>query len=123
MAVHDRCAAGKCLREPLPPPQRRAGVVDHPDPLTFDLDHASRREDGPQVRLVHVPCDALDRRELPERLVHGEGHEVAGVKNEVGLAEEPQALSRKPPRPPRHVGIGDDRDVQSQDTPRKRPSR
>ena len=70
VAVDDRVTAGESLDEPSGPTGHRPGVMDDPDSHAFVLDDELRREDETKVRLVHVPDDAVDRRQLPKLLVH-----------------------------------------------------
>jgi hypothetical protein len=63
----------------------------------------------------------LDATQLTELRKHGRGREVAGVKDQVGLREELQALDGDGASAPREVRIADEGDQSGPTT--KRPSR
>jgi hypothetical protein len=54
--------------------------------------------------------NGLDRRQRRQLVEHVRGDDVAGVQDQVGLAEVPQALVGKPSRAARQMGVRDDRD-------------
>jgi hypothetical protein len=82
--------------------------VHKPDPRFLDVDDATLRKQFPKAGVVHVPKDALDRRELLERLEHGDRDEITRVQDQLGVLKPPEAFHRQSPRSPRHVRIGDD---------------
>ncbi len=124
VAVDDRVAARERRRQTLSPPNRRPGDMDDPEPSALDLHDPSLGQELSQRGLVHVPDDALDRRELPELLEHRDRGEVARVQDQVRLLEPAQALRGQPPRPSRQVRVGNDCDQRQLLAPsRKRPSR
>jgi hypothetical protein len=54
--------------------------------------------------------NGLHRRQRRQLVEHGCGDDIAGVQDQVGLAEVPQALVGKPSSASREVGVRDDRD-------------
>ena len=50
----------------------------------------------------------LDRPERAQLLERSQTDEVAGMQDEVGLAEPPHTLVRQAPRTPREMRVGDD---------------
>jgi hypothetical protein len=110
--VHKRIAVLEAGGEPSLPPQAWSCVVDDPDPYSLDLDDVLFRQGLLQLRLVHVPVDALDRR--PERaqfLQEPNGHEVAAVQNELRALDQADALVRQRARAAREMRVRDDRDA------------
>jgi hypothetical protein len=63
----------------------------------------------------------LDATQLTELRKHGRGGEVAGVKNQIRLREELQALDGEGASAPREVRVADEGDQSGPAT--KRPSR
>jgi hypothetical protein len=122
--VDDRIAARERGDQALSPPHPRPGDVDDPEPSALDLHDPSVRQELAQRGLIHVPDDALDRRELPERFEHRDRREVTRVQDQVRLVEPAEAIRRQPPRPSRQVRVRNDGDQGQLLAPsRKRPSR
>ena len=59
--------------------------------------------------MIHVPHHRLHRPERDQLLERAGGDDVAGVKNEVGLVQQPDALSRQSSSPARQMRVRDDR--------------
>jgi hypothetical protein len=110
VAVDDRVAARKPGDEPLLPAGARTCDMHEPDPEILDLYDPTLGKGRLQRRLVDVAPDGLDRRERLQLVEHARSDDVASVQDQVGLAELPQALVRKPARASRKVRVRDDRD-------------
>ena len=119
--VDDDVTAGKALSQALIPPSRRSPVVHQPDPMTLGLDDGSIRQRRLELAFVHVSVHGLDATQLTELRKHGRGGEVAGVKNQIRLREELQALDGEGASAPREVRVADEGDQSGPAT--KRPSR
>jgi hypothetical protein len=95
--------------------------VDEPDPEALLLDDRALGEKRAKSRLVHVPVDGGDGRELAKLLEHRRGREVADVHDRVRRSKDAQALVWQPPGAARKVRVAEDRDQEP--ASRKRPSR
>jgi hypothetical protein len=102
MSVDDRLAVGEPCGQARLPPQLRAGVVNHPDLDTADLDDALPRQRRLQHLLVHVAVDAFDRRaDRAQLLEELRRDEVAAVQDEIRGGDEPDAFVGQRPGPAR----------------------
>jgi hypothetical protein len=86
VAEHDRVGAvAEAAPQPLEAAPPRTGVMDQGDAGATNVHDPLRGQEPPQLRAVHIPVHADDRRpdglELPQDL---DRDEVAGVKQEVG---------------------------------------
>ena len=84
--------------------------MHEPDPHAFHVDDPPFGKGRLQRGLVHVAVNGFDRRERRQLVEHVRGDDVAGVQDQVGLAEVAQAFVGKPPSASREVGVRDDRD-------------
>jgi hypothetical protein len=84
--------------------------VHEPDAHAFHVDDPPFGKGRLQRGLVHVAVNGVDRRQRRQLVEHVRRDDVAGVEDQVGLAEVPQALVGKPSRAARQVGVCDDRD-------------
>ena len=108
---------GVAVREPSRQPRLAASVrsrhVHHADAHPSHLDDALVRERLLHLGLVHVPVDSLDRRpERAELFEERGGDEVAGVKHEIGAAQQPDALVRQRSAATREMRVGEHGDAQ-----------
>jgi hypothetical protein len=110
--IDDGVAVLETRRQPGLAPKTRAGIVNDPDPEAVDLDDTLPGQPLLKGLLVHVPADTFEQRpELPELLIEDARDEVAAVQQNVGAADQPDALSRQGTSPPREVRVGDDGDA------------
>jgi hypothetical protein len=85
--------------------------VRHPQSRALHLDDPLDRKERLQRRLVRIAGDGLHRRPQRAKLLEErDGGEVAGVQDQVGGPQSLDARIRQPPRAPREVRVGDDRD-------------
>jgi hypothetical protein len=110
--VDDGVATGKRRGEPLAAPNARARVVHQPDPSVGDLYNPTFGQSCEELGLVHVSSDRLDRCEPAKILEHRPRDNVACVEDQRRALQPPEACAWEPPRPPRHVRVGDDGDLQ-----------
>ena len=112
VSEHDRVrAVAVATAHALEPPGGRPGVVHDREPRPLGLDHPLGGQQPTQLVGVHVPAHADQRRPDPlERPHHLRRHEVAGVQEQVGVADQLDAPLRQAPTAPGHVGVRDDGD-------------
>jgi hypothetical protein len=111
VAVDDGMAVGEARGEAGLAARGGAGDMHHPDPRLAHLGDVDVRQRFLERGLVHIPGDTLDRR--PERaqlLEECRRDEVAAVEDEIGGAEQTQALVREPPRSAGQVRVRYDHD-------------
>ena len=112
MAVDDCLAVLEAGRESRLPPRARTGVMDQPDPDVAGRDDALLRQGRLELRLVHVPVHALDRRTDPFQLLEKLCRdEVARVQDELGAGEPADAFGRQRPSAAWQVRVRDDGDT------------
>jgi hypothetical protein len=93
--------------QPLEAAPPRTGVVDHGDASAAGLDHPLGGKEAPELFAIDVPMDPYDWRPDGLELVqYRSGHEVAGVKQQVGGGDALDALIGEPPGAAREVGVG-----------------
>ncbi len=121
MAVRNHVAARKPVNEPLVPARGGTGVVHEADANALGLDDTPLGQDGPEVRLVHVPVHSRHGRVRLELGERRERDEVARVNDEVGALEKTYATVWQASRAAREVRIAEKRDQGAPST--NRPSR
>ena len=111
MAIDDDVAFGERGRQAPVAAGEGPRVVDEADLQPFRLDDHTLGERGPERGLVHVPEDSLQAAEPAKLVQHGRRDHVPRVQDQVRALQPAQALVRDAPRPPRQMGVGDDRDA------------
>jgi hypothetical protein len=83
--------------------------VDEADPHALDLHDPPLRQLRLQVGVIHVPSHRVHRPERGQLFERAGRDNVAGMEYEVGLLQEPYALSRQSSSPARQMRVRDDR--------------
>jgi hypothetical protein len=108
---HDQAGLRKLTAQPEDPASRLAAVVDHRDPQPVQVEFQGRgRAPAGHVRAVVVADHAPDRRVASQLGQHGGGADVAGVQDQVGLAQLRRHRRRAALPAPRRVSVGDGHD-------------
>jgi hypothetical protein len=107
--VHDDRATWKGSAKTVFASRAGTGVVYEADPHALHLHDPPLRQGRLEVRVVHVSQHGLHRPERGQLLERTGGDDVAGVKYEVGLLQQPHALSRQSSSPARQMRVRDDR--------------
>jgi hypothetical protein len=110
VAEDDRVGIGEAGAEALDPALRGAGVVDDRDRRPLGVEADGLGQLAAELGAVDVSLHGDDGADLAQLGEHARLVEVSRVDDQVGVAELREAAIRKPARPPRHVGVGDDRE-------------
>jgi hypothetical protein len=108
--VGDDVAAGEELEQTLASADRRAAVVDEPDPKPLELDYRSHRKGRAELTVVHVPLHS-DHRAQALQVGEDRGRrEIPGVDDGVRGFEDPEAVRRERTRAAREMRVSQERD-------------
>jgi hypothetical protein len=108
--VHDHRAVRKGSAKTVFASRAGTGVVHEADTHALHLHDPPLRQGRLQIRMIHVAQHGLHRPERGQLLERTGGDDVAGVEHEVGLLQQPHALSRQSSSPARQMRVRDDRD-------------